>query len=292
MSIAIRTNPKNFSLSGFIKIIRFPNLMIIFLAQYMTSIFLLGNIHQWDVFLLDWKLFLLSVSTATVAAAGYIINDYYDVKIDFINKPERVVVGKILKRRVVMVYHTILNLTGILIGTFISFKIGFLHFLSAFLLWLYSNYLKRQPLSGNLVIALLTALSIIVVDILYKANEPAVYYYALFAFLVTLIREIIKDIEDVKGDANFDCKTLPIIWGVRKTKFFIYFIIGFFTLVILLSSNLLNNHVLGFYFLGMSGPVFYFIVKLIKADTIKDFTFLSNYCKLLMLIGIFSMVFI
>jgi 4-hydroxybenzoate polyprenyltransferase len=292
MAVIAQKGPRNFSFSGFLKIIRFQNLVIIFIAQYMTAIFLIGEREDTWMFLYDWKLFALAISTALIAAAGYIINDYYDVKIDFINKPDRVVVGKILKRRIVMVYHTILNISGIALGTFISLKIGLIHFLAAFLLWLYSNYFKRLAFSGNLIIAILTALAIIVVDFLYGKNNIVVYNYALFAFLVTLIREIIKDMEDLRGDENFGCKTLPIVWGIRKTKVFIYSIIVLFAFTILFSTKFYNNTSLTIYFFILSVPVVFFIYKLIGADTVKEYNYLSNYCKILMMFGIISMIFL
>ena len=107
--------PKNFSFPGFVKLIRVQNLLIIVLTQYLTALYLLQGIH-----ILDLELFLLSFSTVLLAAAGYIINDYYDVKIDYINKPEKVIVGKVLKRRVVLFWHTFLNFTAIIIGTFLD----------------------------------------------------------------------------------------------------------------------------------------------------------------------------
>ena len=170
----------------------------------------------------DYKLLLISISTVLIAAAGYIINDYYDVKIDFVNKPERVVVDKLLKRRVVMAAHSILNFAGIGIGFLVSFKIALINFLSALLLWLYSNHLKRLPFVGNVAVALLTGAALLVIAIYYQKNMFLVLVYAIFAFSITLIREIIKDIEDVKGDTVFGCRTLPVIWGIRKTKMIIY----------------------------------------------------------------------
>lgn len=292
MRAAVKNRPKNFSVKGFIKLVRFPNLVIIAIAQYLTAIYIIGKNNDPFAYLLDYKLLFLCVSTGFIAAAGYIINDYYDVKIDYINKPHRVIVGTVLKRRMVMVYHTLLNVAGISIGLFLSLKIGAVHALSAFLLWLYSNYLKRQAFFGNFIIALLTAVSILVVDLLYLEGNTVIYNYALFAFLVTLIREIIKDMEDLKGDASFGCRTIPIIWGIRKTKWFIYSIIMIFAAVIFYASIDINSRTLTYFFLLMGIPSLIFIYRLIKADTTKDFNYLSNFCKFLMLLGIISMMFL
>ena len=128
----------------------------------------------------DWRLFLLSLSTVLVAAGGYVINDYYDIKIDLVNKPEKVVVGKIVTRRIAMFLHTTLSFTGIAVGAFISLYLGAINFVSAFLLWWYSNYLKRLPFLGNLVIGFLSGLAIMLVAILYPEGTRQIAIYSFF----------------------------------------------------------------------------------------------------------------
>jgi len=277
--------PKNFSFPGFVRLIRIQNLLIIVLTQYLTALYLLEQIH-----VLNLELFLLSLSTVFLAAAGYIINDYYDVKIDYINKPEKVIVGKIIKRRVVLFWHTFLNFAAIIIGVFLDWKIGAVHFASAFMLWLYSNQLKRLPFIGNLIVATLTGLSISIISLYFGQKPILVHTYALFAFSISLIREIVKDMEDWQGDANFGCKTLPIIWGIRKTKLLLYVLISLFYFLIFYMTQFLENDILYFYFSGLTLFVIYFIHRLRLADTIKDFHFLSNFCKVIMLSGILSML--
>jgi len=282
--------PKNFSFSGFFKLTRVPNLVIIAITQYLTAIFLIGKDSNWTDYFYDYKLAILCFSTILIASAGYIINDYYDVKIDFVNKPKRVVVDKVLKRRIVMTWHTVLNFLGILLGFFVSYKLAIINFLSAGLLWLYSNQLKRLPFIGNLAVASLTAASIAIVGLYYDKNVSIVYAYALFAFALTLIREIIKDIEDMKGDATFGCKTLPIVLGIRKTKTVIYFLIVIFVGLVFFQSNMLNSGLLTNFFVLMIAPIGYFIYRLIIADTKQEFSYLSSYCKILMIAGVLSMI--
>ncbi|HEY0771134.1 MAG TPA: UbiA family prenyltransferase, partial [Sphingobacteriaceae bacterium] len=149
-------------LEALLRLTRAGNLFIIAFAQYFTAGCLIG-LHT----LKDFNLFLVVSSTVMIAAAGYIINDYYDVKIDYINKPERVVIGKTITRRYAILFHIILSAAGILIGTIVSLKIGAVNVLSVFLLWLYSNSLKRIAFVGNFTVALLTGLSILLVDFLY-----------------------------------------------------------------------------------------------------------------------------
>lgn len=283
--------PVNFSVEGFLRLTRFQNLLIIGLTQYLTAIFLIGPDEMWWEYLTSIRLFLLSSSTILIAAAGYIINDYYDVKIDYINKPDRVIVGRVLKRRIVMAAHSVFNLLGIGIGFFLMPKLGLVNFLAAFWLWLYSNQLKRLPFIGNLSVAFLTGLSICVVAMYYQENELLIYTYAVFAFAITLVREIVKDMEDLKGDATFGCKTLPIIWGIPRTKILQYILLSLFIGLLIFMAAEVDRLVLKNFFLLLILPVAYFIVRLVRADSTKEFSFLSLYCKLIMLAGVISMMF-
>src|SRR6185436_376966 len=133
-----------FTLKALIKVTRFWNLLIIALAQLFTAYCLVGYFS-----VLSWKLYALSVSTTLIAAAGYIINDYYDIKIDLINKPDRVVVGKSMRRRYALFFHWLLSLMGVSLGFLLDWKIGLINTFSGFLLWWYSNFLKRKPFVGN-----------------------------------------------------------------------------------------------------------------------------------------------
>lgn len=273
-------------LESLLKLTRFGNLVIIGFAQYVTSAFLIGRYTLHDV-----ELLLLSASTILIAAAGYIVNDYYDVKIDYINKPDRVVIGKNITRRFAILFHVIFSGLGILIGFYLSLSIGIVNIFSVFLLWLYSNNLKRQPFIGNLVVALLTGASVFLVDILYRTHSSLVIIYALFAVFITLVREIIKDMEDLKGDNTFGCKTLPIIWGVRKTKVIIYLILALFTISVVVLNNRFNVLPSQYYLLFLFVPLGWFVFRLYVADTKKDFSALSTLCKVIMLLGILSMTF-
>jgi len=271
------------------RLTRFWNLAIIAFAQYFTAYFLF---HQRLLVFTDFWLFLIVASTVMIAAAGYIINDYYDIKIDLINKPDRVVIGKTITRRYAIFFHTVISVTGVGIGLLINWKVGAVNFVSVFLLWLYSNNLKRLPLIGNLVVALLTGLSIFLLSFLYEQYLPLVMTYSLFAFFMTLIREIVKDMEDMKGDTTFGCRTLPIVWGIRKTKSFLYgTILVFSFLVLWLDYQQLK--ISWIYFIPLLFvPMSILFYRLLKADTKKEFYQLSQLCKIIMLLGICSMIFV
>lgn len=238
---------------AFFKLIRFPNLLIMAFTQYMVRWFLLIPImelkrHDLDYTLLDVQMsefdfFLLVLSTIMIGAAGYIINDYFDVRIDGVNRPDTNLVGKQIKRRVAMGAHMTINFIGAGLGIYLSwkynfFRVGSFLFITApALLWFYSTNLKRQFLIGNIVIALLSGIVPMVVVLfeipnIYNAfpdfvsggllNLSDVLHFtqiiALFAFVITLLREIIKDVEDYEGDMEYGCKTMPIVIGIARTK--------------------------------------------------------------------------
>ena len=270
-----------------LKLTRFGNLVIIGFAQYFTAGFLVSKSTIYDL-----RLFLLSLSTVSIAAAGYIINDYYDVKIDYINKPDRVVIGRSIARRYAILLHVALSGLGILIGAFLSWQLAAINICAVFLLWLYSNLLKRLPFVGNLSVALLTGSSIFVVGVLYRSTTAVMVSYAAFAFFMTLVREIIKDMEDLRGDNSFGCKTLPIVLGIRKTKLIVYALIAIFLTAVVTLDLVIRALPFQFYLIFLFLPLLAMVGWLIRADMRRDFTQLSTFCKVIMLLGILSMVFV
>lgn len=286
MQIALLRKPS--LVFDYLKMVRALNLLIVALTQYITAIFLVGTRGNWLEIFTDKGFFLLVSSTVIITSAGYLINDYYDIKIDYVNRPERVRVGKTLRRRWVIAGHTVLNFLGIAIGFYVSPVIGIINFTAAFLLWLYSNQLKRLPFIGNLVIAGLTGTTLFVVGEYFNEREYLILTYAVFAGFITLIREIIKDMEDMKGDERFGCKTLPIIWGIANTKKFIYLLILLFGITVLLMIGSISV-VLP---IALAVTLILLIFGLAKADTIREYHRLSSFCKVIMLLGVISMIWI
>jgi 4-hydroxybenzoate polyprenyltransferase len=280
---------RTISISGLFRISRPINLLLVAFTQLMTAYFLVKTTNSGTPVLEDFRFYLLVLGTVMITAAGYMINDYYDVKIDYINKPHEVIVGKGIKRRVVIVLHTILNFSGIALGLFVSLKIGLVNFFAAFLLWIYSNRLKREPFIGNLTVAFLTGLSVYIIAFYFQKNELLVLTYAIFAFFLNLIREIIKDIEDRHGDRKHGCRTLPIVIGFRNTKQVIFGIATLFVISILVITIKINKTELFIYF-GVLGLAFlWFMWKIYLADRKEQFTKLSAWAKILMLVGTLSM---
>ncbi len=271
------------------KLIRWINLLIVGVTQYAAAYFLIESMEL-RTLIMDPKMILLSLGTIMITAAGYVINDYYDIKIDYVNKPDRVVVGRFVKRRQIIILHATLNTLGILAGVLVSWQIGVINFLVVGLLWLYSNQLKRLPLLGNVTVALLTGLSVFIVYVHYRESIFLFATYAFFAFFISLIREIIKDMEDVEGDKKFELKTLPLVIGIRNSKLVIYLICVIFLTVV----AVLLQHEPKFWwvFSGLLLVLGWLSNRLFKADKSNDFAKLSTLSTQIMILGLISMIFL
>jgi len=313
---------------AFLKLIRYQNLLIIAATQYMMRFFIIAPILAINGFepqLDHLHFFLLVFSSMAVTAAGYVINDYFDMKTDLLNRPSTVIVGKQISRRWAMILHIFLNAIGILTGIYLSWYTGMLGFgiayiLAAGLLWFYSTTYKRQFLVGNLIVSIFTAVVPFVVvvfevPLLNKTYGEIMiargmnFYniiawvggFSFFAFLSTLIREIIKDVEDFEGDAAYGRNTLPIVLGIRTTKVLVIILISFmvFSLIYVYSRYLLRKpggeiDLLSLLWFGLMliMPFIYLIFRLISAKDKKEYHFCSNLVKLIMLTGIlYSVVF-
>jgi len=303
---------------AFLKMIRLPNLFFIVLTQILFHVAILDKI-LWPIGVrpaIDgWEFLFLSVASVFIAAAGYIINDYFDINIDQVNKPAGNVVDKIVSRRWAMAWHFVLSGAGVLLSAYVAWKTRHWYILigntlCVILLFAYSVSLKRKLLSGNIIISLLTAWVILVlslseIDIL-KSGEAAVidarskiirigFLYSAFAFIGSLIREAIKDMEDMQGDAKYGCRTMPIAWGVNATKVYV----AVWLVVILALLVILQIYVARFEWwwamtysiIFIMAPLVVIFLRLFKAQTKKDYHQLSNWTKLVMLSGILSMVF-
>lgn len=286
-----RHTSANTPVKSILTLIRARNLVMIVLSQALVQACLLAHGQDWRR-LLDGGFWVLVLSTVCIAAAGYIINDYYDVKIDAINKPDRLLVGRHIRRRRAMFAHLILSGIGVLLGLLLSIPVALINIGAVLLLWGYSARLKKLILAGNVVIALLSASMLLVVAVYADELNRITMGYALFAFLISLIREIIKDIEDMKGDASFECRTLPIVVGMRGAKLVLYPLLAVFQaflLVVILheASGLVFD---AYMVVLVLLPSVWLVIKLVRADRKRDFSYLSNLNKFIMLTGILSML--
>lgn len=297
-------------LLAFFKLIRWPNLFFIALTQllFYFCVFHVNGDTGHTLF------YFLIAASVLIAAAGYIINDYFDLQIDSINKPEKVVVDKIIKRRWTIVWHWMLSGAGILISAYIAWKTAVWIILFAntgcvLLLWVYSTTFKKRVLSGNVIISALTAWVIFVVyfyvmflfrqkGAIGAASNTFLKFtilYAGFAFIVSLIREVIKDMEDVQGDAAHNCRTMPIVWGIPSSKVFtaVWIIVAIGGLLILQIFAWQASWwwIIVYSVMLVILPLVFVLRKLYQAKEAGDYHQLSSWMKFIMLTGILSMLF-
>ena len=254
---------------------------------------------------------LLILATICIAAAGNIINDIYDMETDFINKPDKLIVGKTISEKAAYNLFIVFNVTGVGIGFYVSNLVGKSAFFSLFviisaLLYVYASYLKRMLLIGNIVVSILVALSLIIVGVfellpdINSQNQSLqlfffkiIFNYAVFAFMINLLREITKDLEDIDGDYKAGMNTLPIAVGrerANKVLFALTFI-SLFIIIYYVVDTLYQQLISVVYFLiFIVGPLIFVLIKIFEAKTKTDYHFISNTLKLVMLFGMLSLM--
>jgi 4-hydroxybenzoate polyprenyltransferase len=316
-------------LLDFLRLVRFPNLVVIALTQYAIRygiIFPFLLQAELNFYLPESTFALLVLATVMIAAAGYIINDYFDIKLDYLNKPKQLVLGRSIKRRHAMALHIFINAIGLFIAGYVAYSIGhpmliLFQFVSAALLWYYSVSFKKQVVIGNLIIASLTALvpftagyyEVAVMfdnlpdltgapeDLNMIENLASLLFsikfllywiigYSIFAFLLTFIREIVKDIEDIEGDEAFDCKTLPIVFGIPAAKkaAIAFAVITLLGLLFLEAIQFMGKDWISFayFFILLTLPIIWVIYRIVKAEKKKHYFIISQAIKIIMLFGI------
>jgi 4-hydroxybenzoate polyprenyltransferase len=313
-------------LIGFFKLVRYPNLIIIVLTQYLFRYCILlplMKVEGIDPVFSHWNFALLVLSTVLIAAAGYAINDYFDIRTDRINRPDKIVVGRLISRRKAMLIHVTFSIIAILLGIYLSYKVhsyrlASIHIIVAVLLWLYSLKYKAYFLVGNLIVSFVSALTIMIVWIFelyaFRVGDPSglaklmcnqflwpylkflLWAYVAYAFITSLIREIIKDIEDVEGDKKTGCSTIPVVLGVNKTKYALLFLC-FITIISLgyvdyIAFTKQLTLIFWYVLVLLVIPFIYMMYIILKAKNKTDYSFLSNITKFIMIAGTASMALI
>ena len=307
-------------LIAFFQLIRSLNLFFIVLTQalfyYCIFPFSFGPQPGIRQILTPQYFWLLSLSSVLIAAAGYIINDYFDLNIDQVNKPGSIVIDRVIKRRWTIVWHWVFSFAGVALSMYVGWKlredfmIGISNAGCVLMLLLYSTTFKRKLLIGNIIISLLTAWVIMMMFVaewqIYTINVPEhrdvmsrlfklAVVYSGFAFIISLVREVVKDIEDMEGDERYGCRTMPIVWGVNVSKMFV----AVWLVVLIASILIMQVYVLQYRWwwsvlycaVLIVGPLVWILKELYPATLKADFHRLSGAIKFVMLTGILSMLF-
>jgi 4-hydroxybenzoate polyprenyltransferase len=298
------------TVAAFFRMIRWPNLVFIIITQLLFYFCICRVLYPDGPAI---NITALIIASVFIGAAGYIINDYFDLNIDLVNKPSKNVINSLISRRWAIVWHLLLSVSGVLITAYAvgrhKWYIVLANLGAVILLWFYSTSLKRKPLIGNILISILTAWTILILFFAQVPLSQAVdsedlrtvkffrlaFLYAGFAFIISLIREAVKDVEDIEGDRRYGCKTFPIVAGILPVK--VYTTV--WLIVLIASLIILQLYVLQFgWWWAIGYGVLFIIIPLLRlfrehyyAKTPEDFGRLSRFTKLIMLAGILSMIF-
>ena len=273
-------------------IIRGYNILVIALAQYLASIYILAPDLPLREVVLDINLFILVLASALVIAAGYIINSFYDSEKDLINKPRKSMLDRLVSQRTKLSAYFVLNFVSVLLASYVSFRATLFFSAYIFGIWIYSHKLKRIPLVGNIVSATLAITPFFAVFVYYKNFETVIFVHAVYLFLLILVRELIKDMENMAGDLAQGYRTIPLLYGTNVSKTLASVLVLLTLLPALLLIYSFDVGIMYLYFFGSIGFLIGFLVLLWKSNSKMDYIWLHNILKFIIVAGVFSILLI
>ena len=285
---------KHFILKVFslFSVVRGYNILVIVIAQYLASLYIFAPNLSFKAIFFDISLLMLVLASSAVIASGYIINNFYDSEKDLINRPNKTMLDRLVSQNTKLSIYFILNFLAVIFASYVSFRAVLFFALYIFTIWFYSHKLKKKPIIGNLVSAILTVTPFFAVFIYYKNFEQVVFVHALFLFLLISMRELTKDLGNIKGDLALNYRTVPVVYGEKISKFLLISV----SIVTCITAFLLI-----FYFeIGLMYYFFYasvillciYLLLLLKAKTKANYLWLHNILKFIIVSGVFSIILI
>ncbi len=279
-------------LLSLLSVVRGYNILALIITQYLVAIFIFSEKKSLKNILLDWHLLYLILATVCVIAAGYIINNFYDIKADIINKPIKATLDDKITQETKLSLYFLLNFTGFAFGWLVSRKAALFFSCYVFGIWLYSHKLKKFPLIGLISITILTTLPFFVIFIHFKNFSKIIFIHAFFFLLVIMIRELIKDLENIKGSIANNYNTFPVVYGENKTKQFILLLLVLTLIPVIILFNYSAIEYMKYYFY-LAGIILTGIAIYIwNSTTKKQYQLIHNILKILLLTGVFSLLLI
>lgn len=275
-----------------LSVIRGYNILILVVAQYLASIFIFSKENSLQSILLDFHLHILIFATVCVVASGYIINNFYDVNLDKINRPIKTGIDNYVKQSTKLKIYFFLNFLGFILALNVSVRAALFFAIFIFSIWLYSHKLKRYPFTGLFTATVLTVLPFFVVFIHFKNFSKIIFVHAIFLFLVIMVRELIKDLQGIKGAIANNYKTFPVVYGEKNTKRLSYFLLISTILPVVVLFNYAELSYMRYYFYFALLVLVFVGFKLRKSNQVKQYIFLHNVLKVLLLLGVLCLVFI
>ncbi len=273
-------------------VVRGYNILVIVIAQYLTSIYILANNKSLKEVVLDFNLLVLVLASAATIAGGYIINNFYDSEKDLINRPNKSMLDRLVSQNTKLSFYFVLNFVAVILASYVSFKAVIFFSVYIFAIWFYSHKLKKQPIVGNLTSAILTITPFFAILMYYKNFDTVIFVHALFLFLIISMRELTKDLENIKGDLALDYKTIPITYGEKTSKAMLT-VLSAITLIpiyLLLNKYEIGHMYIYFYLCVMLLVVF--LLLLWKSNSKTHYLWLHNILKFIIVAGVFCILLI
>ncbi|MBB4119998.1 4-hydroxybenzoate polyprenyltransferase [Mesonia hippocampi] len=280
-------------LASLFSVVRGYNIWVIALAQYLTSIYILAPEKAFSDVILDPNLFIIVLASTLSIASGYLINNFYDSEKDLINRPTKTFIDNYVSQKTKLSVYFILNFLAVILASYISFRAVLFFSVYIFMLWFYSHKLKKYPFIGNLTASVLAITPFFAVFVYYKNFDWVIFIHASFLFLILSLRELVKDLENLKGDFSHNYQTIPVVYGIAYSK-------RLATLLVLLTA--IPVLLLIFYHFPLGYMYYYFIISFIllliflfflwKAQKRSEYLRLHNLLKAILVIGVFSIFFI
>ncbi|WNH13500.1 geranylgeranylglycerol-phosphate geranylgeranyltransferase [Thalassobellus suaedae] len=273
-------------------VVRGYNILVVVIAQYITSIYVLAHDKPLRVVVFDVNLLMLVLASSVTIAAGYIINNFYDSEKDLINKPIKSRLDRLVSQNTKLSFYFVLNFMAVVMASYVSFNAVVFFAFYIFGIWFYSHKLKKLPFIGNLTSAVLTITPFFAIFMYYKNFEHVVFVHAMFLFLIISMRELTKDLESIKGDLLQDYHTIPVVYGEKVSKIMLSVLSG---LTLIPTYFLLFKYNIGYMYYYFYLSVFLllvFLVLLWKSSTKIHYLILHNILKFIILTGVFCLLLI
>lgn len=279
-------------LLSFFSVVRGYNILMIVIAQYLASIYILAPDKLFFSVLFDPNLFVIVLASALVIAGGYIINNFYDAEKDLINRPNKTFLDSFISQNTKLSGYFVLNFLSVILASYVSFRAVLFFSVYIFFIWFYSHKLKKYPFIGNLTASILAIIPFFAVFIYYQNFALVIFVHATFLFLIISMREIVKDLENIKGDLVLNYKTIPVVYGEKASKWMLT-IVAILTLVpIYFLLTYFDIGYMRYYFLATTIALIVFVLILWMSAQKLDYIILHTILKLGIVAGVFSIVLI
>ncbi len=271
-------------------VVRGYNIMFIIAAQYLSSIFILSKDASPREVVLDVNLFVLVLASSLVIASGYIINNFYDSEKDLINRPKKSMLDRLVSQNTKLSVYFALNLITVVLASYVSFRAVLFFSSYIFMIWLYSHKLKKHPFIGNIIASSLAIAPFFIVFVHYKNFDSVIFAHGIFLALIISIREITKDLENIKGDLTLNYKTIPVAYGVKWSKLILSILILLALLTSLFITFRFDIGQMNYYFYLVNILFVFYVIKLWLSTKKADYVLLHNLLKFSLVIGAMSIV--